>query len=137
MTTATTPAPSTRRSLALRLVVGFGPVADRLAGHRWFPLWGRLEHRGRRSGRIYSVPLAPRRVSDGFVVALPFGANVEWVRNALASGTATMTWKGRRFPLVGPEILDFNAASFAFPGPMRRIVQTAGIVEFIRFRDTG
>lgn len=135
MTTTDFSTSSGRRSMALRLIVGFGPIANRAAGHRGFPLWGRLEHQGRRSGRLFSVPLAPRRTADGFVVALPFGPDVEWVRNTFASGTATMIWKGHRHPLRSPELIDLETASGAFPGLLKRIVRTAGIEHFIRFQD--
>jgi hypothetical protein len=41
-----------------------------LAGRRWDPILGLVIHRGRRSGRPYSTPVAARRVADGFVISL-------------------------------------------------------------------
>ena len=51
------------------------------SGKRWNPAFGIIEHRGRRSGRVYTTPVAVRRVDGGFVVALAFGAQVDWNRN--------------------------------------------------------
>ena len=41
-----------------------------LAGHRAFPLWAVLRHRGRRSGRDYAVPVGVRATTDAYFIAL-------------------------------------------------------------------
>ena len=48
--------------------------ASPLAGRRWNPIFALVLHRGRRSGRAYQTPVAARRVADGFLIALAFGA---------------------------------------------------------------
>ena len=57
-----------------------------LAGKRWNLIFAVVEHRGRRSGRVYSTPVAARRTPGGFIVSLAFGAQVDWHRNLLAAG---------------------------------------------------
>src|SRR4051794_30362413 len=51
----------------------FNSVVLRIAGMRFFPLYGVIEHRGRRSGRIFHTPVVVRPLADGFVVPMPWG----------------------------------------------------------------
>jgi deazaflavin-dependent oxidoreductase (nitroreductase family) len=51
-------------------------------------------HRGRRSGRRYRTPVLAFRVDDGYVVALFYGADRDWVRNVLAAGGCTLSGAG-------------------------------------------
>ena len=67
-----TPTPRARSPLlgATRL---FNPLALELAGTRLLPLYGVLEHRGRRSGKTFRTPVVVRPTADGFVVPMPWG----------------------------------------------------------------
>src|SRR5262245_30274984 len=56
---------------------------------------GVIRHLGRVSGREYRTPVGPFTVGDDFVIALPYGANTDWVRNVLAAGSATLVHEGR------------------------------------------
>ncbi len=47
-----------------RVVRAFSPLMRPLAGHRVFPMWAVLHHRGRRSGREYAVPVGVRTAAD-------------------------------------------------------------------------
>lgn len=51
----------------------FNKLAVRLAGHRLFPLWAALRHRGRNSGRQSTVPVAVIPTETTFLIALPLG----------------------------------------------------------------
>jgi deazaflavin-dependent oxidoreductase (nitroreductase family) len=135
MTTPMAEARPARKSLAARFTVWTGPLAVRFSGRRWFPLWGLLEHRGRKSGRLHRTPVAPRRVGDGFVIALPFGVDVDWVRNLAAAGQGTMVWKGHRYPVGSPELVDFIAVAPAFNRVERGVVRVAGLTQFAQLRD--
>src|SRR5438270_13992740 len=77
-----------------------------LAGRRWNPILVQVLHRGRRSGRAYETPVAARRVADGFIIALAFGAQVDWHRNLEAAGGGGIRWRGRDYEVSGPEVLD-------------------------------
>jgi hypothetical protein len=61
------------------------PVARLLAGHRWFPLWAVLHHRGRKSGKDYAIPVAVMATPDTFVIGLPWGVRTSWVQNVIAA----------------------------------------------------
>jgi len=61
------------------------PIMAGMAGCRyWYTAL--LRHTGRRSGKGYATPLMAMRVSDGFLIALPYGTNVDWPRNVQATG---------------------------------------------------
>ena len=70
------------------------PVMMNLAGRKhWYAAV--IRHTGRRSGKSYATPVVADRVADGFILPLPYGTGVDWLRNVLAAGRATVT-VGRR-----------------------------------------
>lgn len=81
------------------------PMMRALAGRRLFPLWAVMHHTGRKTGRDLSLPIALLHTDDAFVVTLPWGPRTNWVRNVLAAGEGTITWKGREHHATRPEIL--------------------------------
>lgn len=54
----------------------------------WAPGWAIVVHRGRKSGRTFRTPLWAFRRHNGFVIALTYGPETDWVRNVLAAGAA-------------------------------------------------
>ncbi|WP_254897346.1 nitroreductase family deazaflavin-dependent oxidoreductase [Amycolatopsis sp. Hca4] len=85
------------------------PAMLLLAGRRhWYA--SALEHVGRRSGRTYRTPVVAGRVPGGFVVPLPYGTEVDWLRNVLAAGTATLRSGGITYVVGEPRIIDAGAA---------------------------
>ena len=102
-----------------------GPVALAVSGHRWFPLWAIMHHRGRTSGTPYAVPVAviPTSATDIVLIGLPWGPKTNWARNVLAAGGARLTWKGRDHLLTAPRlIIGTEAAALARPF-FRRVVR--------------
>ncbi len=109
--------------------------ASPLAGRRWNPIFARVLHRGRRSGRAYQTPVAARRVADGFIISLAFGAQVDWHRNLEAAGGGAIRWRGRDYEVSGPEMIDGGEALPAFDPVQRLFLRLAGIDGYIRVRD--
>ncbi len=93
------------------------PLARRLAGRRFFPLWAVVQHRGRRSGRALSVPVAVRARPDAFLIVLPWGPSTNWVRNVLAAGGCVVRWRGADRPCSDPAVLDRAGARPYFGRP--------------------
>ena len=108
--------------------------ASPLAGRRWNPIFALILHRGRRSGRAYQTPVAARRVADGFLIALAFGAQVDWHRNLGAAGGGVIRWRGRDYEVSGPEMIDADEALPAFDPVQRLFLRLAGIDGYIRVR---
>ena len=65
----------------------FDPVVMRfgLAGGRVSP-WGTVEHLGRTTGTVHRTPIYPRTFGDHVYIPLPYGTDVQWVRNIQAAG---------------------------------------------------
>jgi deazaflavin-dependent oxidoreductase (nitroreductase family) len=101
------------------------PLARRFAGRRLFPLWAVVHHRGRKTGRELSVPVAvaARPDAESFLVVLPWGPGTNWARNVLAAGGCTVTWKGHEFRVTSAALLDGAQARPYFGRTTRFVVQ--------------
>jgi hypothetical protein len=75
---------------------------------------GVLRHTGRISGTAYETPLATKPIDDGFVIDLVYGPRTEWLKNLLASGTATIVYGGTTYEVDHPEV---PALAAELPGP--------------------
>lgn len=64
-----------------------------------------IQHVGRKSGMTYQTPVDFVPTRTGFLVALPYGTQADWVRNVLAAGSATVVTDGERFEVDGPTIV--------------------------------
>ncbi|OLT01366.1 hypothetical protein BJF90_32480 [Pseudonocardia sp. CNS-004] len=107
------------------------PLMLRLAGRsHWYA--GYLEHVGRRSGRTYRTPVVALPVRDGFAVPLPYGTEVDWLRNLLAAGTGGMKIKGVRYAVREPRVLDTPAVLEELPPLWRRFTRLYGFEHFLR-----
>jgi hypothetical protein len=65
----------------------YNPLAMTVASLRHSP-YSVVEHIGRKSGPPYETPVIAHAVGDGFIIALPYGDDVDWCRNILAAGGA-------------------------------------------------
>jgi|SRR5437879_4477374 len=110
------------------------PLILAIAGRRWMPVVGILHHLGRRSGRMYSTPLGMRPLGGAFVMPRTFGDNAAWYRNVVAAGWCTVTYLGRDYALVDPEVIDYATAAPAFPRYERLQFRLVGINEYLRMR---
>jgi deazaflavin-dependent oxidoreductase (nitroreductase family) len=70
----------------------------------WMPGFGLVIHRGRRSGRQYQTPVNVFAAADGYVFALTYGPDTDWVRNVLAAGGCELRTRGRTVRLVSPRV---------------------------------
>jgi len=106
-----------------------------LAGKHWNPIFGVVEHRGRKSGRVYRTPVAARRRGDGFIIALAFGAQVDWYRNLVAAGGGTIHWRGGVYSVTAPERVDAATVLPTFDPVQRLLLRIAGIDGYVQVRD--
>lgn len=103
-----------------------------LASRGVIGVWAVIHHTGRRSGKTYATPIAVETLGGAFIVGLPYGEGVDWCRNVLAAGGATITWRGVDYRVTAPEIIDRAAADPAFPPPLRLALRLFRIRRFLR-----
>ena len=93
-----------------------------------------IRHVGRRSGKPYETPIIVEPMGDGIVIALTYGPEVDWYRNVLAAGQATLRWHGGTYALEQPEPIDRAIALTAFPAPLRPILRLLGTQHFVHMK---
>ncbi|MEO3756929.1 nitroreductase/quinone reductase family protein [Mycobacterium sp. B14F4] len=107
------------------------PAMMHLAGRRhWYA--SVIRHTGRRSGRHYATPVVADQVDDGFIIPLPYGTHVDWLRNVQASGEAVVTTNGRDYDVAEPQILDAQTASSQLPSGHARAFERFGVERFLK-----
>ncbi len=97
---------------------------------RHLPGFGIVVHQGRRSGRTYQNPVNAFRRPDGFVFALTYGRDPDWVRNVLAAGSAALVTRGHEQRVTNPRIVNDPTRS-AVPAPVRPILGALGVDDFM------
>lgn len=110
------------------------PLTLLIAGRRWMPILGVLHHRGRQSGRMYATPLGMRPLGDAFIMPRTFGKDAAWYLNVKAAGWGVVTYKGRDYTLVDPQVVDYATAAPAFPRYELLQFRLVGINEYLRLR---
>ncbi|BBZ77944.1 hypothetical protein MANY_32810 [Mycolicibacterium anyangense] len=109
------------------------PVMLRLAGTKyWYAAV--IRHTGRKSGKHYATPVVADRVGDRFIVPLPYGTQVDWLRNVLTAGRARISNRGETYEVVAPEIIDATEALPLLRRDRRRTFERTGIEHFLRVR---
>jgi deazaflavin-dependent oxidoreductase (nitroreductase family) len=105
----------------------------RIAGRRNSP-FAIVEHRGRRSGRVYRTPVEALPTEDGFVIALGHGPGCDWCRNVLAAGGCAIVHHGERYDMGDPQVIDFQTAAPLLSSFRRWIYRRTGANDFLRLR---
>ncbi|MBB2770982.1 MULTISPECIES: nitroreductase family deazaflavin-dependent oxidoreductase [Mycolicibacterium] len=91
-----------------------------------------IRHTGRRSGKTYTTPVVAEQVADGFVIPLPYGTDVDWLRNVVTAGRATIVSGGRTVEVVDPQVIDAATAAPHLSARRRRTFERFGIERFVR-----
>jgi deazaflavin-dependent oxidoreductase (nitroreductase family) len=102
------------------------PFAARLPG------FAIVEHRGRVSGRVYRNPVNAFEDRDGFVLALTYGRDVDWVRNVLAAGGCRLLRRGRTIPVTRPRLVPMSSVREAIPAPVRALLRQLDVADAMR-----
>ncbi len=101
----------------------------RVAGY--LPGFAIVSHTGRKSGHTYRVPVNAFHTDDGYIIALTYGLESDWVKNVLAAGSCEMRTKGRRVLLSDPRIETDENKSWA-PPPIRFILDRIDAPQYMR-----
>src|ERR1700758_5268993 len=82
----------------------------------WLPGFGILTHVGRKSGKVYRTPVNVFRAPNGFIIALTYSSQSEWVKNVLAAGGCELKTRGKTYQLSAPNVVrDPARRRFPFP----------------------
>lgn len=120
------------RSVARLNRVGLNRVTRRIAP--WLPGFGVIVHRGRRSGLAYRTPVNVFRRPGGYVVALTYGSDSDWVKNVLAAGGCELQTRGRTVRLTDPELYHDESRAGMPTIVVRQVLALADVSDFLSLR---
>ena len=93
-----------------------------------------IRHVGRTSGRPYETPVGTFATDDGFVIALPYGSDPDWLKNVLASGSATIVAEGHTYRVDRPELVPTAAATPHLPRSEQRNLRLFAVDQCLQVR---
>lgn len=107
-------------------------VTNRITGlfAGWLSGFGILTHVGRKSGKVYRTPINVFRVSNGFIIALTYSSQSEWVKNVLAAGGCELETRGKKYQLSTPQVVR-DPTRRRFPIPVRVVLRIVGADEYM------
>ena len=85
---------------------------------------------GRKSGKIYRTPVNVFRASNGFIIALTYSSQSEWVKNVLAAGGCELQTRGKKNQLSAPKVVR-DPTRKRFPFPVRIVLRLVGADEYM------
>lgn len=91
------------RTIARLNKVGLNKLTIKVAP--WMPGFGVVTHTGRRSGERFRTPINVFDRAGGYLVALTYGAESDWVKNVLAAGGCALDTRRREHQLTNPRLL--------------------------------
>lgn len=96
----------------------------------WLPGFGILTHVGRKSGKVYRTPVNVFRAPNGFIFALTYSSQSEWVKNVLAAGGCELKTRGKKYQLSAPNVVR-DPTRRRFPIPVRVVLRIVGADEYM------
>ena len=107
----------------------WNPLFLRVAGRLpWFAI---ISHVGRKSGRAYRTPVNAFRTEGGYIIALTYGPESDWVQNVLAAGSCALLTRGWWVYLSDPRIETDRGKRWA-PLPVRLVLGLVGASQYMR-----
>jgi hypothetical protein len=71
------------------------------------------------------------RAPEGFLIALTYGRESEWVKNVLAAGGCELETRGVRYQLFAPSIVH-DPTRRRLPLPVRVVLRPIGATDFMQ-----
>jgi len=97
------------------------------------PGFGIVTHVGRKSGRVYRTPVNVFRAPNGFLIALTYSRESEWVKNVLAAGGCQLETRGKNYQLSSPTVVH-DPTRQRFPFPVRIILGLVGANDYMQLK---
>jgi deazaflavin-dependent oxidoreductase (nitroreductase family) len=85
----------------------------------WISPLAIVEHRGKTSGRQYKTPILAYPTTNGYVFALTYGRNVDWVKNLQASNHGILKYNGCTNPIHSFRFMPYEDVKEVFPVMVR------------------
>jgi deazaflavin-dependent oxidoreductase (nitroreductase family) len=101
-----------------------GPLAP------WLPAFGVIVHTGRTSGRTYRTPVNVFRHDGGYVVALTYGPESDWVRNVQVAGGCELLTLGTSHRLTAPRLVHDESRALV-PAHVRAPLRFLKVADFL------
>ena len=117
-----------KRWLAKINIVFTNKITSLFAG--WLPAFGILTHVGRKSGRVYRTPVNVFPASNGFIIALTYSSQCEWVKNILRARGGELKTRGKNYQLSAPKVVR-DPTRRRFPVPVRLVLRLVGADEYM------
>jgi deazaflavin-dependent oxidoreductase (nitroreductase family) len=107
-------------------------LTNRITGHfaPYLPGFGVVVHIGRKTHRLYRTPVNVFQRPDGFVIALTYGPDSDWVHNVLSKGECTLETRGQTVRLVQPRVVH-DAYRRLGPAPVRFLLGLGHVSDFL------
>ena len=86
-----------------------------------------VRHVGRKTGRSYETPVVAVEHDGSVYIALPYGERTDWLKNVLATGSATIVTGGARYDLDRPEVIPMAEATGYFGAKEQRLHRRFGV----------
>ena len=113
--------------------VGLNRVTRHVAP--WMPGFGLGVHRGRRAGREYRTPVNVFPADEGFIIALTYGADTDWVKNVQAAGGCELRTRGRVLRVGSPRVYHDETRQGIRPLE-REMLRLLGVADFLSVKTT-
>ncbi len=106
-------------------------LTSKIARSSWGPFC-MIYHIGRRSGKPYETPIIAFPTTEGFVIALTYGPEVDWYRNIRAAGRCRIQWHGKVYEINKIEPLEAKTALTYLPGLFQTVLGLVGLRDYIK-----
>jgi len=130
----------TRNPRALRFVKRYNKF---LVNRVYLRFSGRLgkvaviHHVGRRSGTPYTTPVMAHESHQDVIVPLPYGTDVDWLRNLQAAGHGAVDLEDRSLQVDEPAVVDIEDVVGLLPDSLVRTVRLNGARQVARLHVSG
>jgi hypothetical protein len=91
-----------------------------------------ITHIGRQSERIYKTPVLASHIEDFIYIPLPYGDQVDWLRNVLAHDGCVIFWKGEEIAASDPVVIEAETALSTLPEGRRKVFERFEVEKFLR-----
>jgi deazaflavin-dependent oxidoreductase (nitroreductase family) len=101
-----------------------GPLAGVVPG------FAIVVHVGRKTHRQYRTPVNAFSRPGGYIIALTYGPDSDWVRNVLAAGGCTLEMRGSTIHLTQPHLYH-DERRRALPAPVSFVLGLGHVSDFV------